>query len=131
MDLICGNNVVNAALELAAMLSGDVARVDYVQAENPEAEKCVRYTTEDGYWVELAVMPLARGRLSQAVIDLVADRGPRYPESLFGILWSEYSGLMQGVTSEEVLREEYLSPLWKQGLITETSGGDVVGPQSG
>lgn len=76
-------------------------------------------------------MPLARGRLSRAIIDLVADRGPRYPESLFGILWSEYSGLMQGVTSEEVLREEYLSPLWKQGLITETSGGDVAGPQSG
>jgi len=51
--------VINFALELAATLSGDVPRMYYVQAENPKAEKCVRYTAEDGYWVELAVMPLA------------------------------------------------------------------------
>ncbi|MGQ9768905.1 MAG: hypothetical protein ACUVSS_16700, partial [Anaerolineae bacterium] len=117
INLTGGNNVINAALDLAAILSGDVARMYYVQAENPQAEKCVRYTAEDGYWVDLPVMPLALGRLSQAIIDLLADRGPRDLKSLFGILWSEYSGLMQGVTSQEVLREEYLAPLWKQGLI--------------
>lgn len=45
------------------------------------------------------------------------------------ILQNEFWNLSHGLTSEEVLREEYLAPLWKQGLIAEVSGGYVVGPQ--
>ncbi|MGQ9471969.1 MAG: hypothetical protein ACUVR0_09815 [Candidatus Aminicenantales bacterium] len=125
INLTGGNNVINAALELAAMLSGDVARMYYVQAE-----KCVRYTAEDGYWVDLPVMPLALGRLSRAIIDLVADpqRSPIPQADLYGILQSEYWDLSRGLTSEEVLRENYLSALWKQGLTAETPDGYVVGP---
>ncbi len=128
VNLTGGNNVINAALELAAMLSGDVARIYYVQAENPDAEKCVRYTAEDGYWVELPVMPLALGRLSRAIIDLLGT-GPVTLDELYGVLRNEYWDLSRGVTSKEVLREEYLSPLWKQGLIAEAEGGYIVGPQ--
>lgn len=133
INLTGGNNVINAALELAAMLSGDVARMYYVQAENPEAEGCVRYTAEEGYWVELPVMTLALGRLSQAIIDLVSDpqRSPISQADIYGILQNEYWDLSRGLTSEEVLHEDYLSPLWKQGLIAETPDGCgyVVGPQ--
>ena len=42
-NLTGGNNVINFALELAATLSGAVARLYYVQAANPDAEKCVRF----------------------------------------------------------------------------------------
>lgn len=131
VNLTGGNNVINAALELVAMLSGDVTRMYYVQAENPDAEKCVRYTAEDGYWVELPVMPLALGRLSQTIIDLVTDpqRSPIPQADIYGILQNEYWDLSRGLNSEEALREDYLSPLWKQGLIAETPDGYVVGPQ--
>lgn len=128
-NLTGGNNVINAALELAAMLSGDVARLYYVQAENQAAEKCVRFTAEDGYWVELPVMPLALGRLSRAIIDLLTEFGPVALDDLYSTLRNEYYDLSRGLTSAEVLRDEYLAPLWKQGLITEADGGYVVGPQ--
>ncbi|MDW8186232.1 MAG: hypothetical protein RMM07_13375, partial [Anaerolineae bacterium] len=71
VNLTGGNNVMNFALELAAALSGDVARLYYVQAEDEVAEKCVRFTAEDGYWVDLPILPLALGRLRQAIIDLL------------------------------------------------------------
>jgi hypothetical protein len=129
VNLTGGNNVINFALELAATLSGDVARLYYVQAENPDAEKCVRFTAEDGYWVDLPVMPLALARLSRAVIDLLAERGPVALADLYSLLRSEYWNLSRGLTSEEVLREDYLAPLWKQGLVAESTGGYVVGPQ--
>ncbi|MGQ9548637.1 MAG: hypothetical protein ACUVWS_08405, partial [Roseiflexus sp.] len=121
INLTGGNNVINAALELAAMLSGDVARMYYVQAENPDAEKCVRYTAEEGYWVELPVMPLALGRLSQAIIELLT-RNSLSLSDLYSTLQSQYWDLSRGLTSEETLRKDYLSPLRKQGLIAETQG---------
>ncbi|HEY65184.1 MAG TPA: hypothetical protein G4O02_11500 [Caldilineae bacterium] len=129
INLTGGNNVINFALEMAATLSGDVARLYYVQAENQDAEKCARFTAENGYWVELPVMPLALGRLSEAIIDLLQERGPLTLPDLFSILQNEYWDLSRGVTSEEVLREEYLASLWKQRLIMETPEGYIVGPQ--
>ena len=128
-NLTGGNNVTNFALELAATLSGSVARLYYVQAENPEAEKCVHFTAANGYWVELPVMPLALGRLNRAIIDLLAKRGPVSQANLYSILQKDYWNLSRGLESEEVLREEFLSPLWKQGLIAETPNGYIVGPQ--
>ncbi|MCX7683500.1 MAG: hypothetical protein N2508_16280 [Anaerolineae bacterium] len=129
VNLTGGNNVINAALELAAMLSGDVARMYYIQAEDPAAEKCARYTGENGYWVELPVMPLALGRLSRAIIDLLARNGSLPLGTMYSILQNEYWDLSRGLISAEVLRDEYLAPLWKQGLIAESDGGYVVGPQ--
>jgi hypothetical protein len=121
--------VINFALELAATLSGAVARLYYVQAENPDAEKCARFTAENGYWADLSAMPLALGRLSRATINLLAERGPLPLTDLYGILRNEYWDLSRGLTSDEVLRELYLTPMRKQSLIAETSGGYVVGPQ--
>jgi hypothetical protein len=128
-NLTGGNNVINAALELAAMLSGAVARLYYVQAENEAAEKCVRYTAEDGYWVELPVMPLALGRLRQTIIRILNDYGSISVEDLYGCLKNDYYDLSRGLTSEETLRSEYLDPMWKQGLIAKDKDGYVVGPQ--
>jgi len=129
-NLTGGNNVINAALELAAMLSGDVARLYYVQAENEAAEKCVRFTAEDGYWVDLPVMPLAPGRVIRAILDLLDQQGPLSARELYSQLLTHetYWNLMQGV-SPEVFQDIYLKPLWKQGLVAETNGGYVIGPQ--
>ncbi|GAB4532391.1 MAG: hypothetical protein Kow0063_12910 [Anaerolineae bacterium] len=49
VNLTGGNNVINTALELVAMLSGEVVRLYCVQAENQDAGKCVRFTAENGY----------------------------------------------------------------------------------
>ncbi len=129
VNLTGGNNVINFALELAATLSGEVARMYYVQAENEAAEKCVRFTAEDGYWVDLPVMPLALGRLRQTILQVLNDYGPISLEDLYSFLQREYWDLSRGLTSEEILRNEYLAPLWKQGLIAETDNGYTVGLQ--
>lgn len=128
-NLTGGNNVINIALELTAMLSGDVARLYYVQAENPDAEKCVRYTAENGYWVELPVMPLTLGSLSQIIIQLLAEKGPMELGYLYSILRNDYWDLTRGVESEGILRDQYLAPLWRQGLVAETANGYIVGSQ--
>ena len=128
-NLTGGNNVINFALELGATLSGAVARLYYVQAANPDAEKCVRFTAENGYWVELPVMPLALSPLTQSVIDLLAKKGPLSLSELYSILRNEYWDASRGLTSEEILREAFLAPMWKQGLIAETPAGYVIGPQ--
>jgi hypothetical protein len=129
-NLTGGNNVINAALELAAMLSGEVARLYYVQAENEAAEKCVRFTAEDGYWVDLPVMPLALGRVFRAILGLLEQGKPRSTEALYSQLFKTDWNLVKDI-SPEVFREIYLRPLWKQGLIAEAEGGYVVGPQWG
>jgi len=128
-NLTGGNNVINLALELAATLSGNVSRLYYVQAENEAAEKCVRYTAEEDYWVNLPVMPLALDRVSLAVLDLLGQQRLA-AKDLHGKLLSheQYWNLVQGVHLE-VFQEIYLTPLWKQGLIAEAEGGYVVGPQ--
>jgi hypothetical protein len=128
MNLTGGNNVTNLALELAANLSGDVARLYYVQAENSDAERCVRFTSENGYWVELPVMPPALGRLTLAILELLAQE-PMSAQDLYSRSRNQYYDLMRGLNSKETLMAEYLTPMWKQGLITETESGYVVGPQ--
>lgn len=130
INLTGGNNVINLALELAATLSGDVARLYYVQAEDEIAEKCIRFTAEDGYWVDLPIMPLAFGRLRQTIINLLTKHEALSLSELYSYLWNEYWDLSRGLDSEETLREEHLKPLWKQGIITER-GSEVyaLGPQ--
>jgi len=121
INLTGGNNVMNFALELAAALSGDVARLYYVQAEDEIAEKCVRFTAENGYWVDLPVMPLAFGDLRQAIIELLSRHKEISLGDLYSHLRNEYWDLSRGLDSEETLRREHLAPLWKQGIITESS----------
>jgi hypothetical protein len=131
-NLTGGNNVVNLALELAASLSGVVARLYYVQAENQDAEKCVRHTGEQGYWVDLPLMPLALSRVSQATLDLLESHGALGLSELHGRLCQHetYSGLVWNLSKEGLL-ENYLRPMWKQGLVfsRERTGPYSPGPQ--
>jgi hypothetical protein len=129
VNLTGGNNVINFALELAAMLSGDVARLYYVQAENEAAEKCVRFTAEDGYWVELPVMPLALDPVSLAVLDLLGQQRLS-AENLHSRLLNHktYWNLVRDIPPK-LFQEIHLRRLWKQGLIAEAEDGYVVGPQ--
>jgi hypothetical protein len=128
-NLTGGNNVINAALGLAAMLSGDVARLYYVQAKNEAAEKCVRFTAEDGYWVELPVMPLALDPVSLAVLDLLGQQRLS-AENLHSRLLNHktYWNLVRDIPPK-LFQEIHLRRLWKQGLIAEAEDGYVVGPQ--
>ncbi len=128
-NLTGGNNVINAALGLAAMLSGDVARLYYVQAKNEAAEKCVRFTAEDGYWVELPVMPLALDPVSLAVLDLLGQQRLSAENLRSRLLNHEtYWNLVRDIPPK-LFQEIHLRRLWKQGLIAEAEDGYVVGPQ--
>ncbi len=129
INLTGGNNVINLALELAATLSGQVARMYYVQAEDEVAEKCVRFTAEDGYWVELPIFPLAFEKLSWAIIKLLGSSTLPL-DDLYSRLRNEYWDLSRGLDSAEALRREHLAPLWKQGIVVEVRPGVyALGPQ--
>lgn len=127
VNLTGGNNVTNAALELAANLSGEIARVYYVQAANQEAEKCVYHTAENGYWVELPVMPLALSRVSQAILDIVVQFESLLLPEIHSRLINHpnYGALIINLTKEQLL-ESYVSPMWTQGLLV--NDGDKNGP---
>lgn len=133
INLTGGNNVINFALELAATLSGNVARLYYVQAENQVAEKCVRFTAENGYWVDLPVMPLSLSAVNRAALDLLEQFGPiTLPELHTRLLnHPDYSGLVWNVPPA-VLLENYLRTMWTQGLILgseKKTGPYEIGPQ--
>lgn len=128
VNLTGGNNVTNLALELAANLSGQIARLYYVQAQDEVDEKCVFYTTEDNYWVELPVMPLAIGRLREAILDLVENK-PHTASEIYSKIYGEYWDLTRGIESEADLLERYLKPMRKQGLLTQTDSGFQIGSQ--
>lgn len=129
INLTGGNNVMDFALELTAVLSGDLARLYYVQAADEQAEKCVRFTAEDGYWVELPIMPLDLGRLRRAILQILTQRGPLPLEDLYARLRNEYWDLSRGLDSAETLRREHLTPLWKGRFVQETAQGYAIGPQ--
>jgi hypothetical protein len=131
-NLTGGNNVVNFALELAATLSGNVARLYYVQAENQIAEQCVYHTAENGYWVDLPVMPLALSRISRAVLELLQEEAMGLSDLYARLInHPDHSGLVWNVPPETLL-DVYLSPMWKQGLVAggvEKTGPYMIGPQ--
>ncbi len=125
-NLTGGNNVINFALQLAATLSGDVARLYYIQAQDRAAEQCINFATEKNYWVEMPVIPLELSSLNLSVLDL-AEQSPGISEQdLYSRLCGSYWAL---IPSAEVFREITLKPLWKQGLIMENADGYRIGPQ--
>lgn len=128
VNLTGGNNVTNFALQLAATLSGEVARLYYVQAENQAAEKCVRFTAEEGYWVELPVMPLVLSDLNLAVLNLLHQERVVDLRNLYSHLIGKFWNLLEEVSAEE-FKEIYLKPMWKQGLLAEEQNGYIVGSQ--
>jgi hypothetical protein len=121
MNLTGGNNVINFALQMAASLSGEVARLYYVQAVNPIAETCVRYTNKDSYWVEVPMIPLVMSDLNKRILNVVEElqnTGTRCCQDIYGRLKQEYpySCLLDNVKFADFV-DKYMQPLWKAGLI--------------
>jgi hypothetical protein len=117
-NLTGGNNVINFALQLAATLSSAIARLYYVQALNEDAEKCVRFTAEDNYWVDLPVIPLVLSPLIEAVIQILDNKELHYSDiysrlSESGSQWE----LLGQVPDAEEFNQRYLLPMWKPGII--------------
>jgi len=130
MNLTGGNNVINFALELAANLSGEVGRLYYVQATNENAEKCVRYTNKESYWVELPAMPLAMSDLTRAVLDILSQQESLSSQDIYSRLSSDndYFYLCQNISEQDFIAK-YLESLGKQGLISVTNKICSVGSQ--
>jgi hypothetical protein len=130
-NLTGGNNVINFALQLAATLSSAIARLYYVQAINEDAEKCVRFTAEDDYWVDLPLIPLVLSPLIEAVIKILYTQELHY-NNIYSRLRDSGSQweLLGQVTDAEEFNQRYLLPMWKTGII-QTVNQDVytVGSQ--
>lgn len=137
-NLTGGNNVINLALQMAASLSGEVARLYYVQAANERAEKCVYFTSRNSgeYWVELPVMPLVVSDLSYAILDIISLESDIFSKELYGRLWNhERSSIFMAGINFEKFRDTTLRSMKKQGLITVREGYETgngictLGPQ--
>jgi hypothetical protein len=122
VNLTGGNNVINLSLELAASLSGKVGRIYYVQAQDAQAEKCIRYTAENGYWVEIPVIPLSIPSPHRAILSLLSEVGEMGLEEMLSRLktHADYWAQFESETPDS-LRSKYLDSLWKEGLV-EGSG---------
>lgn len=120
-NLTGGTNVMNTALLLAATLSGDVARTYYVQAPTG-TEACLRCPREDGYWVELPLVPLAVAPLAEPVLDLLTLRGPLSASEIHGTLAGLHAHLLAGIDAAGFART-HLTPLWKAELVADVSPG--------
>jgi len=130
-NLTGGNNVINFALQLAATLSSALARLYYVQAINEDAEKCVRFTAENDYWVDLPLIPLVLSPLIEVVIKIIDNQELHY-NNIYSRLRDSGSQweLLGQVTDAEEFNQRYLLPMWKTGII-KTVNQDIytVGSQ--
>jgi hypothetical protein len=126
VNLTGGTNVINFSLQLAATLSGQVARLYYTQAADAAAEQCIRFATEDKYWIELPLLPLDLTPLTLDTIRCIqeAKHGISQRE-LESRIKQEYSKELDGKNLEQYI----LVPLWKQGLVSNSSGVYTIGPR--
>lgn len=128
VNLTGGNNVINFALQMAATLSGEIARMYYIQADDEKAEKCIRYTSDDGYWVELPVLPLSVEHIGRAIIDELEE--PQNLGDIYSKVKAKYYNDLQDIKDEGEFKRQCLAPLWKLGLIVEVSKNTYsIGPQ--
>lgn len=132
MNLTGGNNVINFALQLTASLSGgEVGRLYYVQADNENAEKCVRYTNKESYWVELPLMPLGMSELNYAILDILTEKNYIQDNELYSRLQNQYLHLCQSFNSPQEFKNKCLRSMKKIGFISvdKDTGICRVGPQ--
>lgn len=118
-NLTGGPNVMNTALLLAATLSGDVARSYYAQAPTG-SEACLRCPREEGYWLELPLVPLAVSPLAEPVLDLLTRTGPLPAAEILGRLAGGHAELLAHVSAAGFVRG-HLVPLWKAQLVADVS----------
>jgi len=131
INLTGGNNVTNLALQLSASLLQHPSRFYYVQAQNPVAESCARYTRENGYWVDLPLLIVAPDQAHRTVLENVAAFGAPEINSLFQQLkantgsWS----LFQHIENLEAFDQQYVRPLLQGGLLEKEGGRVRTGPR--
>jgi hypothetical protein len=119
MNLTGGNNVINFALQLTASLSGgEVGRLYYVQAANDNAEKCVRYTNKESYWVELPVMPLGMSDLNHEILNFVTTEEAIQDKELYNRLKNEHWHLCKSFNSLQEFKNKCLRSMQKIGFIS-------------
>jgi hypothetical protein len=126
INLTGGNNVINLALQFAPELTGMPARFYYVQAENPDAEKCVYFSREYGYWVDLPLLPVRAHEASRKLVELVARERKIEVTALLTKGKEQFWEHLQDATDQESFQRSYLQPLYFQELLRRT--GDILEP---
>jgi len=118
-NLTGGTNVINYSLQLASTITGEIARLYYVQATNHEfAERCIRYHIEDEsklkYWIEIPIFPIALSPVEQEIIRILEREQIIEKGKLYNLLRSSAT-----IDSPDTLEKNYLTPMWKQGFIKD------------
>ena len=124
INLTGGNNVINLSLELAATLGRYPARFYYVQGEGV-AGKCIRYTREEGYWVDLPLLTVSPDHLGRFVVEEVERLGGTNCGDLFSRMKQAHSQEMQEVDGVEHFRRLVVRPLLNQGILKQLAGANV------
>jgi len=124
INLTGGNNVINLSLELAATLGRYSTRFYYVHGEGT-AEKCIRYTREEGYWVDLPLFTVSPDRLGRLVVEEVERLRGTNCDDLFSRMKQAHSGEMQEVEGVDQFRRLVVRPLLNQGILKQLVGANV------
>jgi hypothetical protein len=97
-----------------------------VQAANPVAEKCVHFTREEGYWVDLPLLPLRPHEASRCLVDLVETHGCLETQALFTQAKGRHWNHFQDAENVDPFRRLHVQPLLFQEMLA--SNGDVLKP---
>jgi hypothetical protein len=126
INLTGGNNVLNLALQLAATLTGQPARFYYVQAADRTEESCLCYPREEGYWVDLPLLPVVPNEAGRTLARLTAELGEVKIGELLQYAQADERQwkLFQNVPNLDHFVEHYVRPLDQQGLL-ERDGDSV------
>lgn len=129
INLTGGSNPMNFALQLATTLSESGARQYYVQAQGTDAHKCIHFTSEENYWLELPILPLDFSTLNQQVLALL-EEGDKNLEQIYQKLFNTPAVLeAMRLHKPETFRDDVLAPMWKRTLIIGNEDSYSIGPQ--
>jgi len=137
INLTGGNNIINAALNLSASLTGMPARMYYLLSTN---DRCFRHTvherqigtSDDHFWVETPIPYVAFNRNHQALLRMLEEemKGESVEielalDRLQGV--DEFSTISGNTRREKVqlFRRFYIVPLQAQRLI-DSSNDDKI-----
>ena len=100
-----------------------------MQAENEAAEKCIRFTRAEGYWVDLPLLPIHVDEPSRRFVKHVMDVGGAAIDELFTQArdWPDFWHDMQDFKPPDQFRRHFIQPLVFHGLLSLEAGVVRVG----
>ncbi len=73
INLTGGNNLINLSLQITSSLLGKVGRYYYISAKNDFEEKCILYTKEQDYWIDIPSFNTTINLLTTEIMSIITE----------------------------------------------------------